>query len=153
MTALLWLSIGIGLMALEAIVPGFILFWFGAAALVVSFSTWVGLTTQLEWQLLIFFLFAIGSLVLWFSFARKRFKKDGPRDITISGQRGIITSEVVPGKIGEVELFDSLNGLKKWKVIAEVPLQVGTEVEIVETSGIKLKVKPVDEQKDEENKP
>jgi len=153
MSALLWLSIGIGLMALEAIVPGFILFWFGTAALMVSFLTWVGITVQLEWQLLVFFLFAIGFLVLWFSFTRKRFKKDSPRDITISGQRGIITREVVPGQIGEVELFDSLNGLKKWKVIAEVPLQVGAEVEVIETCGIKLKVKPVDEQKEEENKP
>ncbi|MCX7655518.1 MAG: NfeD family protein [Treponemataceae bacterium] len=153
MTPLVWLSIGIGLMALEAIVPGFILFWFGAAALVISFSTWVGFTTQLEWQVLGFFLFAIGFLVLWFSFARKRFKKDGPRDITISGQRGTITKTVVPGQIGEVELFDSLNGLKKWKVIAEVPLEVGTEVEVIETSGIKLKVKPVSVKRDEKESP
>mgnify|MGYP000324321681 CR=1 FL=1 len=145
MSPLIWLAIGIVIMALEAIVPGFILFWFGVAGVVTGLVTWLGLVPALEWQILIFFLFSAVLLILWFAFFARRFTHTSPRDVTIIGYRGKVIRAVKPMQVGEVELYDSLNGLKRWKAVADVPLEVDTEIEVIETSGIKLKVQPVAE--------
>lgn len=143
MGPLIWSAVGIVIMALEAVVPGFILFWFGVSGLLTGFFTWLGVLQIIEWQVLFFFSSSAMLLLIWFVFFAKRFARNGPRDITIAGHRGRVTKAVKPMQVGEVELYDSLNGIKRWKAVADVPLDIDTEIEVVETSGIKLKVQPI----------
>ncbi|MFQ3546888.1 MAG: NfeD family protein [Termitinemataceae bacterium] len=143
MDYLVWLSIGIVLMALEAIVPGFIIFWFGVAGVIIAMLTWWGFLSSLDWQILIFFISAGLMLGLWFGLFARYFRRSEPRDITISGQRGRVVTPLSPGQVGEIELYDAINGIKRWRAIADEVLSVDTEIEVIEAVGIKFKVRSV----------
>jgi membrane protein implicated in regulation of membrane protease activity len=143
---LIWLLAGLGLMLLELVSPGFVLFFFGLGAWTAALWAWGGVggvTSQ-------FFVFLISSL-LFLVFLRKYGKawfkgRIAPRtsgaelDDDFKGQRAVIVEEIVPKTLhGKVELHGT-----RWNAQAEAPIRRGVTVVVTERKGLTLHVKPLE---------
>lgn len=148
MTPLIWLAIGLILMAVEIVAPGFIIFWFGLGAALTALLTFTGIIESDAYQWLIFFTSSVIFLILWFGFLKKRFRPetdDDQRDPTLFLLRGRCISRIEPGKPGEVELYETYHGLTRWRAESAGVIEVNDEIQVLEASGIKLIVKKNDE--------
>ncbi len=141
-----WIAIGLGLMGLEALVPGFVIFWFGAGAMLVALLTAFGVFADQAWQWASFFLSSLVFLGIWHAILRPRFGRktvDETRDPTVSGQTGSVVREIRPGVPGEVELSVPLYGIRRWQAMADGILAEGTRVTVIQAEGVRLSVRPV----------
>ncbi|PKL19294.1 MAG: hypothetical protein CVV49_01545 [Spirochaetae bacterium HGW-Spirochaetae-5] len=143
-----WLAIGIILMALEIVMPGFIIFWFGAGGLLTALFVFIGVLSPVsaEWQWIFFFLASLSMLGLWQLILKKRFQSrviDSSRDATLQNIRGKAVSKIAPGIPGEVELYTGYHGIKKWQAESAEIIEAGDEVLVTDANGIKLIVKHV----------
>lgn len=141
MSPLIWLAVGVILMAVEIVAPGFIIFWFGLGAALAALLTFAGITGSWLIQTLVFFSSSIVFLVLWFRVFKKKFAgptDDDQRDPTLYSLKGKCTSKIEPGKPGEVELYETYHGLKKWKAESSEVIDANDEIRVLEASGIKL---------------
>ncbi len=147
MEPLTWLAAGAGLMALEILVPGFIIFWFGLGGMITAVFAWADVAVRTEEQLLVFFLFSMFFLGLWFLLFRKKFyrKEDDERDPTLANLRGRCEAAVEPGHPGLVELYEPFHGIRSWKAESDEHIASGAEVYVTEASGIKLFIKQIKE--------
>ncbi len=148
LSPIVWLAIGVILMALEIIMPGFIIFWFGAGGLLTSIFIYIGIISPLneELQWIFFFLSSLAFLGLWQVFFKKRFQSsvvDSSRDATLQNVRGRVTSRITPGIPGEVELYTVYHGIKKWQAESAEIIEAGDEVIVTDANGIKLIVKHI----------
>lgn len=145
LSPVVWLALGILLMALEIVVPSFVLIWFGAGALLTAFCVLMGFlpSSALQWG--VFFLSSAGFLFLWNFYLKGRFhrREQDKRDPTVSGLRGKAIERILPSTPGEVELYDNFHGLRRWKAESDEIIEVGEEIEVCEANGIKFIVKKV----------
>ena len=142
----LWLSAGLLLMALEIVVPGFFIFWFGAGAILTALGVFLGMNPVGAGTWFLFFGSSLGFLMLWHFVLKKYFGKtvtDSIRDPTLSELKGVAAEEIRPGHIGEVELFRPYHSLKKWRAESEDIIEPGDEVEVVEAKGVRLVVRKI----------
>lgn len=141
---LIWFLIGLLLMLMEFVVPGFIIFFFGVGAWIVAL---VCLLTDITLNVqLIIFLFASVLLLVflrkWMSTIFVGYKKYGrPSDDDMSefaGKKAIVTKQIEPVTGGKIEF----NGTS-WSAETEgnEPLAEGTMVEITGKNGLTLKVR------------
>jgi len=145
---IIWFAIGIILMALEIILPGFIIFWFGAGGLLTAFFVYIGVISPsiAEWQWIFFFLASLSMLGVWQVILKKRFQGrviDSSRDATLQNIRGRVISRITPGIPGEVELYTGYHGIKKWQAESADIIEAGDEIVVTDANGIKLIVKHV----------
>ena len=143
---LVWLAIGLVIMALEIVVPGFIIFWFGAGGVITAIFVFTGILPEgsAEFQWMFFFLASLVLLGIWQGFLKKRFSRevvDSSRDATLVNLRGKATKRIVPGIPGEVELYSLFHGIKTWQAEADEIIEPGEEISVHEANGIKLIVK------------
>lgn len=146
LSPIVWLAGGIIIMALEILMPGFIIFWFGAGGVLTALFVFIGVipADPAEAQWIFFFLSSLAMLGAWQFFFKKRFKGDTTdpnRDATLTDLRGKVTSRIEPGIPGEVELYNGYHGIKKWHAESTDTLDEGVEVVVVDASGIRLIVK------------
>ena len=130
MTPLIWLALGLILMAVEIVAPGFIIFWFGLGAALTALLSFIGFIESATFQWLIFFASSILFLALWFGFLKKRFYSkinDDQRDPTLYMLSGKCISQIEPGKPGEVELYETYHGLIKWKAESSEKIEINDE--------------------------
>lgn len=106
-----WLIFALVLYALEAVIPGVNLIWFGTAALVVGvlvFAT--GITWP--WQLVIFAVISIVTAFAVRKFARSRVTITDAPDLNVRGHqyigREFVLAEAIKGGRGRVRVGDSL---------------------------------------------
>lgn len=133
-----WLIVGVVLMALELIVPGVFLFWFGLAALLVGL---VSFAFDPSWQLqfLMFALFAAAAVPLWRKLSRSNSapSRDNPflnrRAAGLVGRVFTLEKPIVDGA-GTVRIDDTV-----WRV-AGPDAPAGSRVRIVEADGASLTV-------------
>lgn len=95
----LFVTVGVLLMALEALTPGFIIMWFGIAFVVAAIPVYLGASTPV-----VLITFAI-TLLLLTVFVRKIFlgersKHRGPKTNALSllGEKGVVIEEINPVK-------------------------------------------------------
>ncbi|MCU0844050.1 MAG: NfeD family protein [Spirochaetes bacterium] len=141
LSSLAWLSIGVILAALEILVPGFVVFWFGIGGILTALLVRLGVLASAEAQWLFFFISSVSLVGLWFGVLKKRFHTDesaDSRDPTITGLRGKCTRRIIPGVPGEVELFENLHGLRTWQAESTAMIEEGEEVIVADARGIKL---------------
>jgi len=143
---IVWLAIGIIIMACEIFMPGFIIFWFGAGGVLTALFIFIGIipANSAEWQWIFFFLSSLVLLGVWQIFLRKKFQSDVvdvSRDATLLNLRGKVTARIVPGIPGEVELYTMYHGIKKWQAESGEIIEPGEEITVTDANGIKLIVK------------
>ncbi len=80
-----WMLLGVVLMAIEAIVPGFFFLWMGVAALLVGLALTVLPGMGWAWQLMLFAVLSVGSIAAW----RLRLRRQAtPLTVTLSSGLG-----------------------------------------------------------------
>ncbi|GJM07882.1 MAG: membrane protein [Lysobacteraceae bacterium] len=134
-----WLIAAIALIVLEFAMPGFVVVFFGFAALVVAFLTWIGLISSSGVQLTIFAVLSVASLVTlrrtfqrWFTGTSQ--DENVAQDERLIGQEVVIVDDFVNGR-GKVEL----NGVK-WHAKASKKLKAGQSARIVSRDSTQLVV-------------
>jgi inner membrane protein len=143
---LVWLAIGIIIMAFEIIIPGFIIFWFGAGGVLTALFVFTGILPNgsAEFQWMFFFLSSLILLGIWQGFLKKRFNRevvDSTRDTSLANLLGKVTKRIGPGMPGEVELYSLFHGIKTWQAEADETIEPGEKISVLEANGIKLIVK------------
>jgi membrane protein implicated in regulation of membrane protease activity len=139
-----WIVIGIALVLSEIFLGSFFIFWFGAAAIVVSIVLLVipslGVATQILLWTVLSAMLALG----WF-----KYLKPLSRDRTSAG----LSHEAIMGEIGQV--LSPPNGEKRgmlrfpapvlgsdeWLIMSQDALAIGDRVSVVDVSGNSLIVK------------
>ena len=137
--ALLWSVLGLVLIFCELIIPGLVLVFFGAGALVTALICLIFDPSQAD-QILIFLGCSIGSIVFTRHFFKSIFMGNETRDNSDSefiGHTATVTTEIHPEKPGRVEL----NGTS-WNAEADQPISIDTRVEITNQKSLVLFVKP-----------
>lgn len=135
----LWLSLGVLLVALEILVPGFFLIWLGLAAAATGIITWI-LSPAIPVQLGLFALLALATL-----YAARHWLKRNPIESTdpLLNQRGhrligemlTLTSAITDGK-GRARVGDG-----EWNVRGP-DAAIGSKVRVIGIDGSSLIVEP-----------
>ena len=143
MMAIYWLVIGLGLMAMEIVTPGFVLFFFGMSAITVGGVVYF--FPPEEGALWPAILFAVLSVVYLLAL-RRIFKRtfsgrteNGKQAFDdFVGQTATVTQAIAENATGKVEFRGAA-----WTAAADVPIAVGTRVKIHRKESLTLFVQPV----------
>ena len=140
----IWALVAIGLLLLELMLPGLVIFFFAVGAFVVAIVclfTDIALSTQL----LIFIGASIVSLVALRRWLKTIFmghvaSKQNARENfdEFVGEKGVATSVITPKAGGRIELHGT-----SWQAEADEEIAEGTVVEIIGKDNITFKVKPL----------
>ena len=137
-----WWALGVVLILLEIMAPGFIIMWVGIAAVAVGVVLLVLPDMGWQYQLLLFGIFSVVSIYLSWKYLRKhKVETDRPnlnrRGKQLVGRVVTLDAAIVNGQ-GKVRIADST-----WKVEGEDYMK-GTKVKVVDVDGTVLKVEQTD---------
>lgn len=133
-----WWVLGVALMVIEAIAPGFFFLWMGVAALLVGLLLTLLPQLAWTWQVFLFAVLSVGSIVAW----RLRLRHHPTRtQDPLLNKRGYqyvgrvftLDAPVVNGQ-GKIRVDDST-----WKVMVERDYPAGTRLRITGVEGVVLK--------------
>ncbi|GAA5481646.1 NfeD family protein [Haloferula sargassicola] len=141
---LLWLIAGVVLILAEFAAPGFVIFFFGIGAILTALTTWLGWTSELGSQAIVF---GISSFALLFGL--RRFAKaifvgsadptTGDLDDDFTGREARVLRDIPGGTTdGRVEIKGA-----EWKARSATPIAAGNTVIIEWREGLTLHVRPV----------
>ena len=137
-----WWVLGVVLVILEVLSPGVFFLWMGIAAGVVGFTVLAIPDLSWEYQILVFALFSVASIVAgrWF-LKRHPIQTDQPR-LNRRGEqymdRVFTLDEPVKNGMGKIRVDDST-----WKIHGR-DCPTGTRVRVVGVDGVVLKVDVID---------
>jgi membrane protein implicated in regulation of membrane protease activity len=136
---LFWFLLGFFLLLAEFALPGVIIVFFGIGAWMAALTTWLGLTTTMTSQNLVF---ALSSVVLLFGL-RKRFHQslvgdaiDDAIEDEYTGKE-VIALTSIDDCSGKIEVKGA-----EWSARAVAPIAAGTWVVITRREGLTFHVKP-----------
>jgi len=145
--ALYWLIIGVMLFFLEMALPGFILFFFGLAALITAVVAWLT-PLGIAWQLGIFIVSSVVSLMTLRDVIQRNFFKpkevaDGEEpdeDVMLAapGDRAVVGVAIVPPAEGRINYSGT-----SWRAAAEETIEEGEIVTIVRQDSLVIHVEKV----------
>ena len=136
---LIWIVIGLVLMLLEFVVPGFVIIFFGAGGVLTGLLAWIipGLP---GWaQLMIFLISSVGSLLLFRKFMPgESVNEEEVSDVKTCfiGDTAMVTQSIDPYAGGKIEL----NGVT-WGATSDEAIPAGLKVVIVARKGLSFVVK------------
>lgn len=139
-----WVILGVFLIALETVVPGVYLAWFGISAIVVGTLMFAaGDAISFPWQLVLFAVIAVATVLAVRRFANKQDVESEDRDLNQrSAQylgRVVVVEDAISGGRGRVRVGDTL-----WPASgADAPK--GARVRITGAHGTVFTVEPVAE--------
>ena len=142
--AWIWMYVGAGLMLLELLAPGFVIFFFGLAAATVGLLRfWLGETLTPTWQMIAFSAFSILYLAVlrrWLKgvFTGVKSVSNESFDSDYIGRIGSVTAEIVPPMPGRVMIGDA-----EWSAESDVALAVGREVRVTAQKNLTMRVEPI----------
>ena len=137
----IWIVVGLVLLAFEVFVPGgIIVFFFGAAALVVGILVGLGIASPLWVQLALFSALSVVSLLTLRGAILRRINAAG-QDLevdTLIGKTVIATVEIAPGAEGKSELRGT-----SWSAenIGDEPIAEGSKATVERVDGLRLFVR------------
>ncbi len=134
-----WMIVGVGLMLLELLVPGLVLFFFGLGALATALLAWL-IPMPPAAQLALFVVASLVALAALRRFLKPVFtgrsnKGAGTLSDALAGQEARVVSAISPDAAGRVEL----NGTG-WKAESVEVLEAGRTVVIVGQKSLTLVV-------------
>ena len=133
-----WWVLGVVLMAVEALLPGFFFLWIGVAALVVGLALTVLPDPGWTYQVMLFALLSVGSIVAWRLRLRRHPTQTADPLLNRRGHQYVgrvftLDAPVVNGH-GKIRVDDST-----WKVVVKRDYPAGTRLRIVGVDGVMLK--------------
>jgi len=143
---LIWFLVGLGLVLMEFMIPGAITVFFGFGAWIAALTTWLGFTSSLAWQLIIFSVSSVLLLLLLRRRLRDQFlgHSSGEQDLNddleeFIGHMVDVTVPIRAGAPGRVEFKGA-----GWEARSEYSFQPGDRAVITGRDGIQVLVGPVD---------
>jgi hypothetical protein len=135
-----WLALGVALMALETLLPGAFLMWFGIAALVMGGLVWLVPDLHGLAQAVVFAALSFAAVHVYRTyFTRNERESDQPllnrRGEQLVGRVFPLDQAIVNG-YGRIRIGDAM-----WTVIGPA-LAAGVRVRIVAVEGMDLRVEP-----------
>ena len=132
-----WWLLGVVLMAIEAIVPGFFFLWMGVAALLVGLLLTL-LPMAWTYQVMLFAVLSVGSIVAWRLRLRRHPTQTQDSLLNRRGHQYVgrvftLDAPVVNG-YGKIRVDDST-----WKVVVNQDCPAGARLRIVGADGVILK--------------
>ena len=140
----IWLYVGAGLMMLEVVTSGFVVFFFGLAAATVGLLRFcLGWEFTLTWQFVAFSALCVAYIALLRRWVRSVFsgKVDHAAtdfDNEYVGRVGRVTAAIEPPLSGRVEIGDA-----EWTAVADAPIAAGTDVKVVSNKNLTMKVEEI----------
>ena len=135
-----WIVAGLIMVALEMVVPGLVIIWFGVAALVTGVAAFFVPNPVV--QLLVFAALA-AALVVMSQLIARRLTRPEPEPTGASrlqGPRGTVTADIRPAEMGRVKVLG-----EEWRATAKTGIAAGSPVRILEVIGTHLVVGPWEE--------
>ncbi len=138
---LFWFILGLVLLLLELVVPGFVIFFFGAGAwitaLICLFSN-----PGINLQVIIFSVTSVAALLIFRKMIHNKFiynkdDRSGEVEDEFTGRDAIVLEDIIPGKTGKVEFKGT-----SWKAESESKLEAGQSVRIINKQNLTLIVEP-----------
>ena len=133
-----WWVAAIGLIVVEALVPGAIFLWLGVSAAVVGAILLAAPELSWEYQLLIFAVLSVGSVIGWRAYHKRHPTKTDLPNLNRRGEqyvdRLITLDQPIVNRVGKVRLDDT-----SWKVTGQ-DLPAGARVRVVGVDGVVLQV-------------
>lgn len=139
---ILWLGLGLVLMAAETIVPGAFLLWFGLAALVMGGVVWLFPDMYGLVQAIVFSGLSVSAVLIYRSYFRPREPAStqpllNRRSEQYVGRVFVLDSAIENG-FGKILIGDS-----RWTVAGD-PLPAGARVVVTGVDGMNLQVRAAD---------
>lgn len=132
-----WLVIGIVLIALEAMLPSFVAFWFGAGAVVTGIVLLL-VPMSFALQLLVWLGFSGAALFAWFQWIRPRMRDrttSGLARESIVGEVGMVIRLPQEHMRGRMRFSTPKLGAEEWEYICDAKTDIGDRVHVREVSG------------------
>jgi len=143
----LWIVIGMAFMALEIVLPTFMMLWFGVSAVIVGVVLFIFPSIGITAQVLLWTALSVVIAVAWFKFLRPlsidKTKAGLSREAMI-GQTGMVIQAPQNGERGKLRLPAPILGSDEWQFIVaksndnSQPIALGDRVRVVEISGNSL---------------
>ncbi len=137
-----WLAFGVVLVALEALIPGTVLMWFGISAGVVGLVVFMAPDLAFTYQILIFGVLSVVSVVATRIWLRRQPIQTEDPDLNLRGQRYVgqvvVLAEPIESGVGKAKVGDSL-----WRVTGpDAP--AGSRMRVTGSESATLIVEPAD---------
>ena len=136
-----WIVLGIGLMALEILLPSFVALWFGAAAIIVGLIVLIIPSMSLSIQVLCWVIIAILFTWLWFKFMQPLSKdrtKAGLSREAIVGETAQVLSPPTNERRGTLRFSVPILGADEWSFLCDDVVEAGDRVRVSDISGNSL---------------
>ena len=141
-----WIVLGVGLMALEIVLPSFVALWFGAAAIVVGVLLLIVPSLSIALQVVIWVLFSILFTWMWFRYMQPLAvdkTKAGLSREAIIGEIGQVLSVPTSDRRGVMRFSVPILGADEWTFICSDTVSSGDRVRVSDISGNDLIVSKV----------
>jgi len=133
-----WWVLGLILLILEVFAPGAFFLWMGISAGVVGVIAWLVPSLSIEWQMLIFTVIAVASVVGWRAYLRKNPVETDQPSLNRRGEQYVgrvftLDDPIVNG-VGKIRVDDTM-----WR-IEGADCEAGEKVRVIGVDGVNLKV-------------
>ena len=142
-----WLVLGLLLVGLELVVSSFTIIWFGLGAVLVGIILALVPGFPLGAQILTWTGASALLTLAWFHFFNPRTRSFAGSKSAVIGEIGLVVRAGEPGSMGTVKFQLPLLGGDEWPCIADVALDVGDRVRVVDMEGQVMKVEKTERSK------
>ena len=137
-----WWILGLALIIAETLLPGTFFLWMGVSALILGVLAWIIPAMGWEFQLMLFAVLSLVSIVGWRMWQRKHPDETDQPTLNRRGEQYIdrvfVLETAIENGFGKVRVADSL-----WRVKGD-DAAVGTKVRVIAVDGIVLVVERAD---------
>jgi membrane protein implicated in regulation of membrane protease activity len=133
-----WWILGLILLILEVFAPGAFFLWMGVSAGIVGAIAWLVPALSVEWQMLIFTIIAVISVVAWRSYQRSHPTETDQPALNRRGEQYVgriftLDHPIVNG-VGRIRVDDT-----SWRIQGP-DVESGTKVRVIGVDGVNLVV-------------
>jgi hypothetical protein len=143
MTWWLWAALGLLLVVVEIATPGgFFFIFFGLAGLAVAALAFVGLASALSFQILLFSVFSVVSLLLFRNPLLRWMARHTPKTVdvdTFVGELAVAASAIPPGGVGQAQLRGSAWNARNASL---APIAAGGRCRVTRVDGLVIWIEP-----------
>lgn len=136
----IWLIISGVCFIAEIATVGFLIFWFGVAALITCLLSLF--ISNVIAQTVIFVILSVILICLTRPFAEKMNKNDNivTNSNALIGKEGVVTKDITPNDVGQVKVFGDI-----WTAVSTYTdiIPKGSTIKVLSIDGVKLVVEPV----------
>lgn len=138
-----WVLFGFALMALEIVLPSFMMLWFGLSALIIGGLLYIAPELSLTWQIFLWTVLSIGITFAWFKWLRPLSKDKtlaGLGKEALIGQTGTVIKAPTAHGRGKLRFSAPILGNDEWDFLLQnnQSVAVGDRVCVADISGNSL---------------